>query len=161
MDCAALRLLGRLLGSDGPAMTAQSADKHAQPATAALVFFDAWSDGDSEDKAAEGRSRLCVRLSAIALGRKWRDDQLLQARVENQFKAADVAAIHALLFGAVAVVSDLRFAGRTLPRHGDADPNYGPRQAWIGARRRWKNCAGLGRSRSSLVVALVTFSPDQ
>ena len=74
------------------------------------------SGGDSARR--ETRATTESELGGrCASGRQRRDGQLVHRVIEDEFQAAGVTAIHPSRLGEVAVVSNWRLAGRTLPRH--------------------------------------------
>ncbi len=63
------------------------------------------------------RSRLSFACAAFLLVWRSRNCQLVRGSIEDEFQAADVAAIDATGFWSVAIVADLRLARGTFPRH--------------------------------------------
>jgi hypothetical protein len=101
-------------------MAAQATDEQAQRAPGAVVFLDAGQTPTTwTGPARTWRSDSFVfGLDARPpLGAQWRNGQLPYRFIEDEFQSAHVTAINAFRLRQIAVVGDLRLAGRTLPRH--------------------------------------------
>jgi len=104
-----------------------------------------------------------IRPAPVSLGRQWRDDHRLRRFVEDQFQAADVAAVDSIAFRPLAVMADLGLARGALPRWHWLSPRKGI--ATDGATRRphrgVKSPAFCGRGVLSRVLRCPIARPAE
>jgi hypothetical protein len=108
------------------------------------------SSGDSVGTAAAAAGQLSwlflVGPSSASLGRQWRDGHCLRRFIEDQFQAADVAAIDSMSFRHIAIVADLGLTRWAFPRWHRRAPGEG-------IHRGWSNGLAASRKRNHVHFA--------